>query len=214
MSGEPKMPSFEELTEEKKKHMISDAELLKEGAELYLNGTLYPTEQQIEVAKKEIDDKNEFAQVAKNELLPSITEEFEIQKRIDELSSKIKKIEESYTLTSDEHDERTLNEIFNDIKPSLHFSDLEKGDLNDLVSEFSEIFGDNFNKEFFSKRLKIENVRKRQYGEIKEADILFDDKLIMHYRYWDGDESTITGEFHKMFITLALEYGVRKIEKE
>lgn len=218
--GELKMPTPEELANEKKKYMLSDAELLKEGAEVCPNGTVYPTENQIEVAKKEMDDKNEFTQVAKNELFPLISEASELQEQIWKLelertntANKIMEIEENYTLASEERDERPLNEIFNDIKLPLRFYDPKHFDLSDcdLVSEFSRLFGDNFNHESFLKRLKIENFKKNNGKET--ADILFDGKLIIDYYNSGGDSSRITGEFHEMFIKLALEQGVRKIEK-
>lgn len=191
MNNEPQIPSFEALEEEENR-MIST----------------------------EVDDKTKFTQIARNEIFPLLNEAIEIQKQIDALSiklddkkSKIEKLEENYTLVSSVNGEQNLNQIYEQIYPTLRFNDLKDGNLSDLIAQFSLVFGENFDENSFAKRLKIENIKQysfsRHYGM---ADILFDGKPIIHYNYvHDTDESTRTGEFHKMFITLALEYGVKKL---
>jgi len=226
--GEPKIPTSEELAEEKRRHMISDAELLKDGADLYPNGTVYPTLKQINEAKNEVIGKNEFAQVVENELFPLTEEEDEIRGKINELEEahgeklkKIREIEKNYTLTS-RSNRQSLDRIFKDLKPDcsdsrtsrliLNFDDLEEGDLSELVSSFSQEFGEGFDKESFLKRLKVKT-KTRQGGEIKEADIFFNDNLILQYHYWNHTTIETNKEFYKMFITLAMEHGVVKIGK-
>ncbi len=103
--GEPKMPTPEEMADTQKQRTLSDAELIKDGAEYKFNkkgkSTLEFTEEQRKDAEREMNksidvkDKSELIQELKdlkkeNEQLKLIRFEDEVFKRAFEASSKIK----------------------------------------------------------------------------------------------------------------------------